>query len=242
MCELRRRIDWQGLCSRCDIGVTTRVAPSLRRSAGLTRIASFVFALFLTLPAVASADAINMDFTGTGKGAAVNISGIGTVFAGELKWTLDGAADILTLCVDLDNWLGDPQKANAEAITNLTGASSDAGKKVAYLYNSYMDAAAKTDFLAATTQIAVWKVLEGSAFQLGSASATTYGAASDLLVALAAANYLSGNTNAVFLNVVAGTRGQDQVTRSVPEPGTLLLLGAGAVALAARRRMARKAK
>jgi hypothetical protein len=162
------------------------------------------------------------------------------VFAGELKWTLDGSIDILTFCVDLHSWLGDPQKATAENITNLTGDASDAGRKVAYLYDHYMDTALKSDFLAATTQIAIWKILEGSAFQLGLASALAYGAASDSLVALAAANYLTGNTNAVFLDVIAGTRGQDQVTRSVPEPGTLMLLGAGAVALAVRRRMAGK--
>jgi hypothetical protein len=203
---------------------------------------SFVVVSALTLPTVTSADVISMDFTGTGKGAAVNISGIGTVFAGELNWTLDGTTDILSFCVDINSWLGDPQRATAESVTALTGASANSGEKVAFLYNTYMATAVKTDFLAATTQVAIWKILEGSAFQLGSTSAAVFGAASDALVTLAAANYMTGNTSATFLDVLSETRGQDQVTRSVPEPGTLLLLGAGAMALAARRRMARKAR
>jgi hypothetical protein len=231
------------LCYDCDIGVTTRVASSLRRSVGVKKLfGSFVVVSALLVPSVTSADVISMDFTGTGKGAGVNIQGIGTVFAGELTWTLDGATDIMSFCVDLHNWLGDPQQADAKAITDLTGATADAGLKVAYLYNSYVATAVKTDFLAAATQIAIWRIIEGSAFQFGSSSSyDAFNNATNDLVALATSNYLMGNTNALFLDVLTGPRGQDQVTRSVPEPGTLLLLGAGALALAARRRMARNA-
>ena len=70
-----------------------------------------------------------MDWTGTGKGASVNLSGIGWVFAGELKWTLDNGLDILTFCVDLTSPLVNPQTAYTANVSSLTGATADAGKK-----------------------------------------------------------------------------------------------------------------
>ena len=168
----------------------------------------------------------------------VNVTGLGWVFAGELAWKFDGV-DILTYCVDIANTLGNPQTVYVESISNLTGASSDSGKKVAWLYNSYSGAAHQSDLLAAALQVAIWEVIGGNSFTLSSLSAPVGSVALELLTTLAGANY--GASDATWLNVdlAKGYKGQDQVTRSVPEPGTLLLLGAGAAALAARRRLRR---
>ena len=74
----------------------------------------------LALPSASSADPIQMNWTGTGKGMGVNVTGLGWVFAGELAWKFDGV-DILTYCVDIANTLGNPQTVYVESISNLTG-------------------------------------------------------------------------------------------------------------------------
>ena len=205
----------------------------LPRSIGVKRVLSVLFVLALVFPSVAAADPIHMDWRGTGSGMTVSVAGVGDVFAGELRWTLDGSLDILSYCVDIASYLGDPQMADLDSISNLTGASSNTGGKVAWLYNTYSGAAHGSDFLAAALQVAIWEVIGGNAFSLSGASALTVGVAAHIFVSsLPGSNY----GDAAWLNVASGARGQDQVTHSVPEPGTLLLLGAGAVGLAARRR------
>ncbi len=102
--------------------------------------------------------------------------------------------------------------------------------------------------MAAGLQLAIWNVLYDTDYSVNNVTGATFYTTSNADASKWANTFLEAlNTatskgpltgNAKFLDV---KRGQDQVTYKTPEPGTLLLLGAGALALAARRRFTRRA-
>jgi len=199
----------------------------------MKKIAAALLSAVLFAPALASAGTIDMKWTGTGSGMTVQVTGLGSVFAGELNWTLDGVLGISSYCVDFMNPLGLTQTASLDNVSTLTGATADAGKKVAWLYNTYASAAQGNNFNAAVLQVAIWEVIGGNGFSLTGLSALTVGVGAQQLIN-SIGDY--SRADATWLNVdIRTARGQDQVTRSVPEPGTLLVLLAGVAALAVRR-------
>lgn len=186
-------------------------------------------------------------------------------WAGELEWAwkdgipAGGTADpFYSYCIDLLNNERDPQyNVNVRSTDGMAtdGMTTTAGaaQKAVWLFNTYASAAhvSSTGALAAGLQLAIWDVLydDGRYVEydqtMGSASNRFYvtvasdgakTAAQDYLNALNApgTNYI-GATSALWLDVASG-QGQDQITRVVAEPGTLMLLGAGLAGLAAPRR------
>ena len=208
-------------------------------------------ALALLLSSAASpAFAESIRFLGSGPGSTVSISVSsggssfsGSVMAGELNWQwLNGtpagyALDFYTYCVDALNFLGNPQTVAIKSTTQLTGPGTNAGAKVAWLFNTYAASihAAGGGIQAAALQVAIWEALydNNAALTGGNFRLNTTGAvatqASTYLTALYSSNYLQAATT--WLD--AGN-GQDQITRGIPEPVALLLMS-GACVLFVRR-------
>jgi hypothetical protein len=206
----------------------------------------------LALLLSSSVFAESIKFLGSGPGAAVSISVSsggssfsGTVMAGELNWQwLNGtpagyATDIYTYCVDALNFLGNPQTVAISSTNALTGPASNAGAKVAWLFNTYAAAihagGAGAALQSAALQVAIWEALYDNSASLtgGNFRAAASGAiatqATSYLTALYSSNYLGSATT--WLDARSG---QDQITHGIPEPLALLLMS-GACVLFVRR-------
>jgi len=208
----------------------------------LKRLAAIALVL-VTLPSVASADTFSANFVGTGLGSGVsgyNGSTYFNVFAGQLKWDAAGVDDFLSFCLQLDS----PLQYKQDFVAGTGGhVSATEAERISALVTQNFSTIT-TNWMAAGLQLAIWNVLydtdssaSSGAFYSTTSAATVW--ANTFLSGIASAKVPVGT--AVFLNSMPGDRGQDQVTYKTPEPGTLLLLGAGALALAARRRFTRRA-
>jgi hypothetical protein len=199
-----------------------------------------------------------ISFLGTGHAAAVGITVLngsttlmsGNVIAGELNWSWMGGApaglptDLYSYCIDATRYLVGTQIVDVRSTSGFTGGSADAGAKVSWLVNTYADAirTGGTNTQAAALQVAIWEALydtsanfDGGSFRL-TASAAIRSQAGAYLTALYGSNYAGSSAN--WLDVTGNYAGQDQITRSVPEPTTLLLMGVAGLCLARRRRAA----
>jgi hypothetical protein len=202
----------------------------------------------LTAAKPVSAESIGFLGTGLGANASIQVSSggksfSGTVFAGELDWRwLNGtpsgyASDIYSYCVDALNFLGNPQTVAIKSTTQLTGPAANAGAKVAWLFNTYAATihSVGTGIQAAALQIAIWDALYDNSAGLtsGSFRLVSGGAVATLansyLTALYSSNYLGASTTWLDTG-----KGQDQITRGIPEPLALLLMS-GACVLFVRR-------
>lgn len=208
----------------------------------MKKIAAFVFALGSLVPSAASADVFTATFAGTGLGAGVKGSVNGhrfNTFAGQIRWDA-GLDDFLSFCVQLESPVREWQRFDTSMPAHISAYEAAA---ISYLVTKNFSSIT-TNWMAAGLQLAIWNVLYDDDFAASKGDfksrtkkATRY---ADLFLGDLQKQKLPFG-NALFLNSQPGRRGQDQVTLySTPEPGTMLLLGAGALALAARRRMARK--
>jgi hypothetical protein len=160
-----------------------------------------------------------------------------TVYAGSLKGYLggqignplppnDGTYFGDLFCVDLDHSITVPTEYEVE---NLTTASLVNGGRLAWLYQNHIAEAKDDRETAAALQIALWDVLtdggDGLAvgnFRYISGLSLKSNSQSTTMIAESA-----GKTDeATYLRAV-GPYGQSMITRPVPEPGILSLLGLG---------------
>jgi hypothetical protein len=198
-----------------------------------------------------TAHAASINFQSLGKAEVVTVAGVRNVsaWAGELTWTwLDGKPagsenTFYSYCVDLLN-----NETAVQNVSVISSAATDGAEKAAWLFNTYAPIVhAGSGSMAAGLQLAIWEVLYDDGLSLTggdkfwvvttgtyATSSNAIAAGTEYLTALAASGESYKMARATILDAQPGA-GQDQIIRSVPEPGTLLLLGGALLGMALAR-------
>lgn len=204
--------------------------------------------------------AIKVSLNGT------NYNGVG----GEINWQFIGPtptgynSTFYGYCVDLKNSLKDPQTVAIKSTDVLSPPDAgvlasgpyvqDAGKRAAWLFNNYapvINGPGGTGTDAAALQVAIWEALYDATPDLSTGAFRLLNQSTNTAVTSKAIAILTdwwsagpggtfGTSAATWLDAPLGA-GQDQIIpMPVPEPTTIILLGAGLLALGHHRRSRRR--
>lgn len=199
---------------------------------------SLAVSLFVGLLWAVPAQADLLGFAGTGQGSVVTVGGsyyTGSVFAGELNWNWVGvppqglAQSLTTFCVDLLNFVRNPQDVTVESTNAMNTPTNGAGARAAWLVNTF-GGSGLTGYQAAGLQVAIWETIYDYASH--SLSSGNFYVAANSQVLSYANTYLTAlgtsTSEAIWLKTTQTPNGgQSQILRSVPEPATMTLLMVG---------------
>jgi hypothetical protein len=233
---------------------------------GLRLIASTTLTLGALVGSSTGAYANQINFLQVGHGGQVSVTTTASVngtsgartnsfIAGELNWSWIGAPpdgfaqSFYSYCVDVAQYLSDPQEVTVRSSAGFTNGVADGGAKAAWLVNQYAESirsnadASSANIQAAALQVAIWEAMYDSTGNLGTGNfiLNTTGAVNSQAQSYLAALYAVGSAAytsslATVLEVVSPDRGQDQIVSRVSEPSTILIMGVAFLVFASRAR------
>jgi hypothetical protein len=213
----------------------------MKKVRGWVVSAALVGAALVAAPTSARAESISFNQNiGLSRAVMVTVSGLrnGSIYAGELNWSFNQPVpsgydqSFYAYCVDLLTNASLTQNVTIGSTSGLTGGKyvADAGARVAWLFESFAADvhAAAQPIQAAALQVAIWEALYDTTLDLTSGnlklltSEAIMNQAASYLSQLASANYAGSVATVLF-----ASNGQSQLMNPVPEPSTLVLMGAG---------------
>lgn len=174
------------------------------------------------------------------------VTGTGHIRAGEFHFAVDGETPywddrLDAFCIEIDAIL---QSSSSYTVHEGLGLI-DAGRRngVERLFSNYYGLSRQSNQNSAAFQLALWEIINETGTELGLADGAfrvTSGFATAMATANAWLSNLGSATSAFQYFVLTSAGSQDLITvRPVPEPGTLVLMGAGLAGLVLLRRRQR---
>lgn len=196
--------------------ISMLVSPGRRAVLGSVRSVKkgLILAMLTLCPMMAQdASATQIDWTGYGKYAAIQVNLNGYTYngiGGEINWQWIGSTPtgyssaFYAYCVDLLHSIQDPQTVAIRSTDVLTPPDpgvlaagpfvQDAGKKAAWLFNNYapvINAPGGTGTDAAALQVAIWEALYDTTANLSTGAFTLLNQATNAAVTSKAITYLT---------------------------------------------------